>query len=103
LVVSDLEHARLEENLNHFYRLIFARVRFVDFSTLYEEVFDRTPVSLLGHDWFIKNVSVSYSLTYDILKRLTDIIASLILGGISLVLYPFIILVIQLKLRNSAV
>jgi exopolysaccharide biosynthesis polyprenyl glycosylphosphotransferase len=100
LVVSDLEHARLEKNLNHFYRLIFARVRFVDFSALYEEVFDRTPVSLLGYDWFIKNVSLSNSLTYDLLKRLTDIVVSIILGLVSLILYPFIFLAIKLDDRG---
>ncbi len=63
---------------------------------VYEDVFDRVPLSLLKYNWFLENVSVSPNVTYDILKRLMDILISFLLGVASLVLYPFVYLAIKL-------
>lgn len=78
-------------------------VRFIDAMGLYEEVFGRVPLSLLNEEWLARNVSRYAHTLYDPLKRLMDIIASLILGVLSLLLYPFIILAIKLDDGGEAV
>jgi exopolysaccharide biosynthesis polyprenyl glycosylphosphotransferase len=97
VVVIDLQDEIIEKNLPHFYNLLFSRVRFVDINSLYEEIFDRIPVSLLNYKWFLENIFLSSSISYDIFKRVTDVIVSFILGIISLIFYPFIILAIKLE------
>ncbi len=96
LVVANLENKKFEDSLHNFYNLIFSQVRFVEFNDLYEDVFDRVPVSTLGHDWFLKNISFTSGGVYDIFKRWTDFIIAFLLGIISLIFYPFIILAIKL-------
>ncbi len=97
VVVIDLQNDRLKKSLSYFYDLLFSRVRFVDINNLYEDIFDRVPLSLLGYDWFLNNVSLSQSVTYDTFKRTMDVIFSFVFGLLSLILYPFICLAIKLE------
>jgi len=55
------------------------------------------PLSYLDHRWFLKNISSYSRVVYDPLKRIIDISISLVLGVISLPLYPFICLAIKLN------
>lgn len=96
VVVIDLEHKNIENKLSDFYTLLFSQVRFVDMKTLYEEIFDRVPLSTVDYQWFLENVSLSVNTTYDLLKRAVDVAISLLLGVLSLVFYPFIYLAIKL-------
>lgn len=97
LVIVDMQNKKLESMLSGFYGLIFsAKTRFVDLYKVYEEIFDRVPISLIKHSWFLENLSTHPKAVYDILKRVMDIVVSLILGIISLVFYPFVILAIKL-------
>lgn len=96
LVAIDFSNKNIESVLPYLYSLVFKNVQFVDIHNLYEEVFDRIPLSLIRYDWFLQYVSVSPSVGYDALKRMMDITLSFILGLISLVFYPFIILAIKL-------
>ena len=101
VVVIDLQNENLKKNLAHFYDLLFSKIRFVDINTLYEDIFDRVPLSLVGYDWFLENVSLSASVTYDFFKRGMDIFFAFILGLASLILYPFICLAIKLEDRGT--
>lgn len=96
VVVIDLQNEIMEKNLSQFYSLLFSSIRFVDINKLYEDIFDRIPVSLLKYNWFIENVSVSPSVAYDVFKRIADIIFSTVIGLLSLVLYPIVWLIIKL-------
>lgn len=78
------------------YRLIFAGVTFINVYDLYEEIFERIPVSILDEQWFIENISSRSTAAYDLFKRATDLVVSAVLGVISLIFYPFIILAIWL-------
>lgn len=92
IVVIDSTNEKLSPYLPHFYNLIFSNVQFIDFYKLFGEIFYKYPVSLLSYGWFIQNISLSAHSFYDISKRTTDIIVSLLCGLLSLVFYPFIIL-----------
>lgn len=70
---------------------------FLDFYKVYEDTFDRVPLSALRYEWFITHVSQSKSLVYDTAKRVIDIVACILLGLIFLVLLPFIYLAMRLE------
>lgn len=97
VVVLDLQNEILKKNFSGFYELLFSQIRFVDINSLYEDIFDRVPLSLVSYNWFLENVSLSQSVTYDVFKRITDAIFAFVLGLISLIAYPFICLAIKLE------
>ena len=96
-VVIDLHHKKVEPVLSHFYDLIFFRISFIDIHKMYEDVFDRVPISLLKDGWFIENISLSPKITYDFLKRSMDVLFSVVFGLASLVVYPFVSLAIKIQ------
>ena len=95
-IVVDLQNDKVTPLIPHLYNLIFSKIRFVDKYKIYEEVFDREPLSLLGDSWFLENISQAPHLIYDTLKRVMDMIVSFILGIFSLVFYPFVWLAVKL-------
>ncbi len=97
VVVLDMQNENLKKNLSVFYDLLFSQIRFVDINSLYEDIFDRVPLSIVGYNWFLENVSLSQSVTYDVFKRITDLVFAFIFGLISLMFYPFIYLAIKLE------
>ncbi len=76
--------------------LIFSNVKFIDANDLYENIFDKVALSSLSDIWFLKNVSNHQKFLYDIGKRGMDVVISLVVGLISLPLYPFVYLAIKL-------
>lgn len=100
IIAVDLKNDKVEPILPSFYNLIFSKVRFIDMYKIYEDIFDRIPLSLVKYNWFLENVSVSVNKTNDILKRAMDITISFVLGTISLVVYPFVIVAIKLEDRG---
>ena len=66
----------------------------MDAADLYQEVFDRAPLSLVGYEWVLSRIGASRM--YDALKRGIDIIGALAIGSLSLVFYPAVCLAIKL-------
>ena len=97
LVIVDLHDNAVETLLPHLYELLFSGVRFSDMHQVYEDMFDRIPLSLIRYHWFLEHISaVSSRVAYDFLKRFTDIIVAIALGILSLIFYPFVYLAIKL-------
>jgi len=78
------------------YDAAFHKRRFaiLDVSELYQEVFDRVPLSFVQYEWILSSVNTPR--LYSVLKRVIDIIGSLAIGLVTLPLYPFIVLGIKL-------
>ncbi|OHB11959.1 MAG: hypothetical protein A3G46_01870 [Candidatus Zambryskibacteria bacterium RIFCSPLOWO2_12_FULL_39_16] len=95
-IVIDLKHKKSDAILPSLYNLIFSNVRFLDMYKVYEEVFDRTPLSLVGYNWFLENISSSPHTMYDTLKRMMDILIASILSIFLIILYPLVLLAIKL-------
>lgn len=95
-LVVDLSDKAISAALPIIYDAAFHKRRFalVDAVELYQEIFDRVPLSLIQYEWVLE--SVSRSRTYDFVKRGLDILGALVLGTFSLVAYPFTILAIKL-------
>lgn len=96
IVAIDFSHEKVTPLLPHLYNLIFSKVRFIDSHRIYEDIFDRIPLSLVTYSWFLENISVSPKITYDFLKRSMDIFLSFVLGLVSLVVYPFVWIAIKI-------
>lgn len=96
LIIADFTDKKVNELMPTLYRLIFSGVQFGDIQKVYEEIFDRVPLSLVNDTWFLENVSSSRKTSFDLFKRLMDIILAVIGGIISLVFYPFVYLAIKL-------
>lgn len=96
LMVIDIENPKVAPILPKFYNLIFSHIRFVDQYRIYEDIFDKIPLSLIGYSWFLENVSSRAHFGYDLLKRVMDIVLSLLLLVPALLLLPFVVLAIKL-------
>lgn len=97
VVVADFSDEKLKSILPDLYDKIFSGVSFIDMHKLYEDIFDRVPLSLLKYKWFLENVSARPRTAYDSLKRVMDIVLAITLGVASLVFYPFVVLAIKLE------
>ncbi len=95
-VIVDLNNKKVSQILPNLYNLIFSNVRFVDMYKVYEDIFNRTPLSLVGYNWFLENISSKSHLAYDFLKKIMDIVIALALGIVSIIFYPFVYLAIKL-------
>lgn len=95
-LVVDFSDKAFEQARPILYNAAFHKKRFaiVDIVELYQEVFDRVPLSLIQYEWILESVNASRP--YALFKRLIDIIGALILGAASLVFYPFVALAIKL-------
>lgn len=96
VIAIDLAHENVEPVLPHLYNLIFSNKNFIDMHKIYEDIFDRVPLSLLRYNWFLENISASPRVAYDSLKRLMDVALSFVLLVLSLLVYPFVYLAIKL-------
>ena len=101
VIVLDAKDGRIVPILPALYTLIFQNVRFFEMSRVYEDIFDRIPITFVKENWLIDNVPLSSKLIYDVLKRLFDIIISLVGGLISLIVYPVVYILIKLDDRGS--
>ncbi|MEI6528133.1 MAG: exopolysaccharide biosynthesis polyprenyl glycosylphosphotransferase [bacterium] len=97
VVAIDLQHEKIGPMLPHLYNLLFSKIQFVDIHKVYEDIFDRVPLSLIKYNWFLENISLAPSMTSDILKRLIDLVISVFFGLISLIVYPFVYLAIKIE------
>lgn len=99
IIVADLSNPHVEAAMPFLYSIIFSGIQVIDASKLYENVFDRIPLSMIGERWMVENsASVLASRhMYDALKRTMDILAGFILGTISLIFYPFVYIAIKIE------
>jgi len=73
------------------------KLTFLDFYKVYEDTFDKIPLSALRYEWFIAHVSQSKSLTYDLAKRVIDVVGSLVLGLVFGLMLPFIYIAMRIE------
>lgn len=95
-LVVDLSNKAVAAALPIIYDAAFHKKRFalIDATELYQEVFDREPLSLITYEWVLGNISASR--VYDTVKRGIDIVCAGIGGIVSLIFYPFVMLAIKL-------
>lgn len=99
ILVVDSAHAEATHSMQLIYSLTRTehRYQFVSFADMYEEVFDRIPLSRLSYTWFLENVSSEDSMLYAAVKRGIDSIGGLFMGLTTLVAIPFIFIANRLE------
>jgi len=85
-----------KEAVEYFYDLMFKGMEFFNFQDFYESIFQYAPLSFVNDEWLLSNISSGPKDFYDLAKRLMDILAALFVGLVSLIFYPFIMIVIRL-------
>lgn len=95
-LVVDMTDTAIQAALPILYDAAFHKQKFVmvNVMDLYQEVFDRVPLSLVRYEWVLGNSGASPA--YDVVKRASDIVAALVGGMLSLALYPFIMFAIKM-------
>ncbi len=99
IIVANPRTEYVEKIMPRLFELSFLKFAFtfLDFNKVYEDTFDRVPLSSLRYDWFINHVSYSKSFVYDVGKRLFDVSVSTLLLGFLGLLLPFIYLAMRIE------
>ncbi len=95
-LIADFSDTAVATALPILYGTAFHKRNFalVEAAEVYEEMFERVPLSFINYEWILARLSTSR--LYDVLKRALDVTGALAIGLISLVFYPFTILAIKL-------
>lgn len=99
LVVVDSEHETTRSLLPAIYELTVndSRFQYADFHQLYEEVFDRVPLSQLRYDWFLKNITLPKNDLYSFMKRVIDIAGALVMAVVTILITPFLYVLMRIE------
>lgn len=97
VIIIDSQDEKVAAILPELYGLLFSKVQFFDLYTLYEETFDRVPVSLLRYGWFIENISLTPKAAYDFFKRCMDIAIAIPISLIALLATPLVFIGIKIQ------
>lgn len=82
--------------------LVVKGATFIDIHDLYETIFDRVAISAVKDRWIMNNIVFTKRFAYDLVKRVIDIIISFVLGIVSLIFYPFVIVAVFIEDQRSA-
>jgi lipopolysaccharide/colanic/teichoic acid biosynthesis glycosyltransferase len=99
-IIADMSNPNLDALLPELYRRYFPTARVIDMHELYEDVFNRIPLSRMNYAWIMSNVSSISPKVYDVLKRILDIVLGAVVGIVACIAYPFIALAITLEDRG---
>lgn len=103
MVIADMRDEFASRLVSDFYTLAFENknIRFFNLPTMYEQLHNRVPPSLIGESWLLENVTTgSPHYAYDVIKRCIDIVGALILLVPTLALFPVVALLIYFQDRG---
>ncbi len=103
MVIADMRDEYATRLIKDFYMLAFGdeNVRFFNLPSVYEQLHHRVPPSLIEESWLLENVTASAPhYAYDVLKRAIDITGALMLLIPAIIVFPIVMLAIQLEDRG---
>ncbi len=91
-IVIEMDNEVSENILSSLYALTsFSRPPlFLSFTEVYEDVFDRIPLSELRPHWFMQYANPTTPIFYSVVKKLIDIVGALAMGVITIIAVPII-------------
>ncbi len=101
-VVIDMNDEKVQPILPDLYSTIFSNIRYINFHSLYEELFDKIPLSCLRYSWILEHMSSSSTRVYDIVKRAIDIVLSFFVALAFVISFPLVWLLIKSDDRGPA-
>jgi len=97
VIVIDLRDKKNETILPALYNLFLETIPVIDLLQVYEDVFDKTPLSLVQYEWFMQYLSISKKSIHDLGKRLLDILIALSGLIVFALLFPIIFTAIKIE------
>ena len=85
-------HPELTKNLYN----SLSYFNFESFPDFYEKITGKVPLSQIDEIWFLNNLKEKERGIYEKIKRLSDILIGLIVGAVTILIFPFIALAIKL-------
>lgn len=82
--------------IRNLYHCLPLKITLFNLPSFYEQLTGKVPVSVIEEFWFLENMMDSRRNIYETFKRSFDLLFGLILGAISLPLYPLIALLVKL-------
>ena len=83
-----------------FYQLVCSGIHVVEISHLSEELTGKIPVSAVNVGWFVENLREFNKRGFETFKRVLDLAAAVLLGLLSLLIFPLVALAIKLDDRG---
>jgi exopolysaccharide biosynthesis polyprenyl glycosylphosphotransferase len=87
---------QMSEVIGLFYGTLSHRIDFTNLASLSERLTGRIPLGAISQAWFLDNISEGSKKSFDTLKRVSDIVASVLFGIPALILTPFVALAITI-------
>src|SRR3989344_5318764 len=94
-IVLSPEAYQVPEIINIFYRSLEQKVGFTNLASFYELLTGMVPLGAINQVWFLENLNEGNKKAYEIVKRSNDMVFAVVIGLISLLFYPLIILLIK--------
>lgn len=95
-IVLSPEAYQSPEIIDIFYKLLEHKVSFMNLSSFYERLTGMVPLGAINQIWFLENLNEGNKKMYEIFKRGSDVVFATVLGLISILFYPFIILLVKM-------
>ncbi len=91
---------QLPRIIDIFYKSLNKKINFHNLSDFYEHGTGKVPLGAINQAWFLENLTEGTKKPYELIKRAADIVFSIILGIITLVFSPLIVLLIKIDSRG---
>jgi lipopolysaccharide/colanic/teichoic acid biosynthesis glycosyltransferase len=99
-IVADVSNPHIEALLPELYKRFFLKAVIIDIHELYEEVFNRIPLSCMNYSWVMSHITPVSTRGYDLMKRAVDVFFGLIISLAAGITYPFVGLAIKIEDRG---
>jgi len=100
LIVASRNVINNKEAAKRFYDMLPLGVSIVDFESFYESLSEKIPVSMVNESWFLENLMEINKKGFENFKRIFDVALALVLSLPTLVLLPFVALLIKMNSRG---
>lgn len=85
------------ETINIFYKSLEQKISFFNLASFYERLTGKVPLGAINQIWFLENLSEGKKKGYELIKRVFDVLFAVIIGAISLILYPLVALMVKMN------
>ena len=96
LVIASLDIRGNFDFIKMIYEVLPLGIAYLNFAQFYENITGKIPVSMISEMWFLENLTENEKRGFEIIKRAMDLTASLILGVVAVIIFPFVAAAIKL-------
>ncbi|PLX26229.1 polyprenyl glycosylphosphotransferase [Candidatus Parcubacteria bacterium] len=91
------------EVARYLFESIELKIQYFNLTDFYEKITGKIPITALERNWFLENISQKNNQLFATAKRIIDILFAVLFGLMSLILIPFIALLIKLESKGPLI